>query len=233
MIHHGLLALLIEGIEAQAGPEISDVLGFRENSNFGTLPLGNVHVEVGRAPADGVELVVEMIEREADLIVFVDIVGKEEVGGLGLEFSAVVVALHFASGCVKVVALFDGGAQAIVPAVFLAGERHGGLLAHGGGVKTQRNVGAEGLLPVFLRDDVDGAADGVRTVEHRSRSLDDLDAFDLARVNHHWRAGHGLVLGNLLAVNHDERAEGVFPTDLHALDALTAVVVDLDTRDVL
>ena len=56
--------------------------------------------------ADRIEFVVEMIQREADLIVFVDVVGEEKIRGLGLEISP----LHFAGGRVKIVALFIGRA---------------------------------------------------------------------------------------------------------------------------
>lgn len=139
---------------------------------------------------------------------------------------------NVARGGREVVRAVGAGRQAVLKPFDRPGDRRRNRLPVVGRIHPGRGLRAEGLRGGLLRDDVHDPAHGVRAVEDRGRPLDHFDALDLIGRNEDRRPRHRLVFRDALAVDHDERAEGVFAADLHALHALTAVVHDLDAGDV-
>ena len=220
----------MEHVQTQAREVVVDVVHFEEERALRTVPLWDIHEEFFVAPVLGSrhEVKVVVVDRAANLHVFVDVVGEIERRGARIKFSVG----HFADRRFEVVVVFRRGVQTVFPTVDGTVDAGGDVLAGSGRIHAGRDFTLHGARAALLRDDVDGAADRVGAVEHGGRPLDDFDAFDHGRIDQDGRARHRLVFGNLLAVDHDERAEGVFAADLHAVDALTAVVLDFHARDV-
>ena len=86
---------------------------------------------------------------------------------------------------------------------------------------------------MFFGDDVDRTTDGIGTVKHGGRSLDDFNTLNSRRINQNRSAGHGLMFGNALTVNHEDSTERAHSSNADALEALAAVVLYLNARNVI
>ena len=153
-----------------------------------------------------------------------------EAGNVSLPEIGVV---QFAVRSVDIALVGMGAGEGVLQSVDIAANGHTFGEAAGSSVEAQPCFALDGLLAALLGDDVDHAADGVGAVEHGGRALDDFDALNAGGIDKKRRAGHGLVFRNFLAVDEYEGSEGVFTTNGHALQALRAVVLYLNTGHVL
>ena len=78
-----------------------------------------------------------------------------------------------------------GAGKAVLETVEIAAHGHAFGKAPGRAAVARPDLAFHGLLSTLFRDDVHHAADGVGTVKHGSRALDDFDAFDTRGVDEH------------------------------------------------
>ena len=233
-IFHVLVVLLHVSVRTQPHEVLRDVLRLEEHRTLRALPLGHIHREIVIArrlhvlqPRLEVEIVV--LEREARAGVGREVVCHIPLHRTRRERRVVDVAL-----CrMEVFCVFDARGEAVRPAARTPVDGTVERLAGIRRVHAGRDFAFKGLRAALFCDDVDGAADRIRAVEHGGRPLNHFNALDHRRIDQNGRARHGLVLRNTLPVDHDDRAEGVFAANLNALHALTAVIHDANARNIL
>lgn len=232
-IVHPFVAFLIESVCTNPNQIFREVLCFYEGARFGSLPFRHGHEEIvvtgrGHVLESGIEVEVVVIKRHPRLQIFGEVVGdiKTRV------FRREVRVFHLSERRVEVSRLFMGSRDPVFPS-FVGAENRARKGSAGIARRHARgDLALHGTLSPFLRDDVDGAADCIGSVQNGGRPLDDFNAFDHGGIDQNRRAGHGLVFGDALSVDHHDGTEGIFASDLNALHALTAVVHDADAGNV-